>query len=130
MQRRRSNFTLTDDDDLTRAIAEIDQLLKEGDRSAEDEIYLDKLTDAVEAYENIHYPIASPPDDVMLRSLMEYRGCNEDSLATATGIHVGDIQAILSGVRTVGEHGNVLAAFFHVHVTVFDSIESASTRQI
>ena len=62
MADRRSDFTLIDDADLDRAIAEIDQLLTK-ERDEEDELYLDRLTDAVEAYEAIHYPIASPPDD-------------------------------------------------------------------
>lgn len=111
---------LGSDNELDEAIAMIDSLLDRDDLAADEEDYLDVLSDQVERYEREHHPMPAVSDADMLRHLMESRGLTQTELAAATGVVVSTISSILSGKRRINrQHIEKFATHFKVNPSVF-----------
>jgi HTH-type transcriptional regulator/antitoxin HigA len=110
---------IASDADLDRATAEIGELLML-DRDGAQEARLDALTDAVEAYEDEHYPMPPVSDAEMLRHLIEARGSSVGHVAASTGIDPARLEDVLAGRTPVGGLAVILGRYFHVSPAVFD----------
>src|SRR5262249_17529870 len=71
---------------LNRAIAMIDSLLDLAKRDADEEDYLDVLSDLVEKYEDEHDPMPPASGSEMLRFLIESQGTTQAKVAAETRI--------------------------------------------
>jgi len=112
------------DSDHDQAISMMDQVLKRGKLTTEEEDYLKVLSDLVLAYEDRTEPILPVPDDAMLRHLIESRAVTQAEVAKATGIAESTISAVLSGKRKLSRtHIGKLARYFHVSPDVFAFFE-------
>lgn len=105
---------------LDQAIAFIDELLDK-ERSVEEELYLDVLSDLVEKYETEAYPPEPVADAAMLAHLLEARGVTQAAFAKKASIAESTISAVLSGSRklTRAQIGRISAAF-NVPAGVFE----------
>jgi HTH-type transcriptional regulator/antitoxin HigA len=84
--------------ELDRAIEVIHSLVVR-DRIQEEDDYLDVLSDLVEQYEDIHYPMGPVSDAAMLQSLIEAKGITAEQVSRATKIPRATLSAILNGKR-------------------------------
>jgi HTH-type transcriptional regulator/antitoxin HigA len=106
-------------DKATHRLCALLSLNRRPTRAEDAEIRL--LTDAVEAYEDQHHPIPEPTAAALLSHLLEARDASPARLASATGIAVQDISAILSGLRGITRtESGAFAKFFHLDESVFD----------
>jgi antitoxin component HigA of HigAB toxin-antitoxin module len=81
------------------------------------------LTDAVEAYEELHYPIPEPSHAALIQHLVEARGITPARLAQDTRLSPKVISDTLRGRRELnGDEAAILAAYFHVERSVFEKI--------
>lgn len=105
---------------LAEAIERIDQLLARGKLTRSGQVYLDVLTDLVEAYESEHERIPDVSESDVLRLLMETHALSQPKLAVESGISQSTISAILSGKRLITRtHAIRLGRVFHVSPAVF-----------
>jgi HTH-type transcriptional regulator/antitoxin HigA len=106
--------------ELDRAITMIDALLDQANRNADEEDYLDVLSDLVEKYEDEHDPMPPVSGSEMLRFLIESQGTTQAKVAAETHIAESTISAVLAGKRELNrKHIEVLARHFHVSPAVF-----------
>lgn len=105
---------------LDGAIAFMDELL-DRDRTLEEEMYLDVLSDLVEKYETEAYPAAPVSDSEMLASILDSSGLTQSALARRVGIAESTISAVLNGSRklTRAQIGKI-AESFNIPAGVFD----------
>jgi HTH-type transcriptional regulator / antitoxin HigA len=109
--------------ELNRAIAMIDTLLDQDKRTADEEDYLDVLSDLVEKYEDEHDPMPPVSGAEMLRFLIESQATRQTEVASETGIAESTISEILAGRREMNrKHIEALSRHFHVNPTVFMSV--------
>jgi len=106
-----------------RAIAEIEKLLKKGDRiSAEEEHLLDLLSTLVEKYEDEHYPIEPSAPHEILQHLMEARGLKQKDMVRLFGSS-GRASEAINGLRPISKiQAKALSEFFHVSTDLFLSV--------
>jgi HTH-type transcriptional regulator/antitoxin HigA len=109
------------EDELDAATAVIHMLIDQDELSPPEDDYLDVLSDLVEAYEEVHYPMNPAPDADMLQFLLEAKGVTQTQAAKGAGIAESTISEVLSGKRklTRGQIGK-LARYFHVGPGVFE----------
>jgi HTH-type transcriptional regulator/antitoxin HigA len=108
------------DDELDAATALANKLAIRNDLTVEEQDYLDVLSDLIEAYERVHYPISDVSGPSMLRFLIECRGITQSELAKATGFTVSTISEILNEKRGIGrKHLEAFSKYFHVGPGVF-----------
>ena len=108
--------------ELDRAIAMIDSLLDRAKRDADEEDYLDVLSDLVEKYEDEHDPMPPASGSEMLRFLIESQGTTQAKVAAETRIAESTISEVLAGKRELNrKHIEALARHFHVSPAVFMS---------
>ena len=106
--------------DLDAATQVIDSIIDRGRLSRAELDYLDVISDQVEAYEDIAYPIRPLPHSEPLRFLMQKMGLSSAAVAKATGIAVSTISEVLSGKRKLNRRQiGKLAKYFHVGPGVF-----------
>jgi HTH-type transcriptional regulator / antitoxin HigA len=106
--------------ELDRAIAMIDVLLDQTERDADEEDYLDVLSDLVEKYEDEHDPMPTDSSAEMLRFLIESQGTTQARVAAETRIAESTISEVLGGKRELNrKHIEALARHFHVSPAVF-----------
>jgi HTH-type transcriptional regulator/antitoxin HigA len=109
------------EEELDRAIAVIDSLIDKKKLSPAEDDYLDVLSDLVEKYETVHYPILPVSDGEMLQFLIEARGATQAQVAKGAGIAESTISEVLSGRRKLNRRQiGKLAKFFHVTPSVFE----------
>lgn len=103
-----------------RAIAEIEKLLKKGDRiSAEEDRLLDLLSTLVEKYEDEHYPIEPSAPHEILKHLMEARDLKQKDIVHLFGSS-GRASEAINGLRPISKiQAKELAEFFHVSTDLF-----------
>ncbi len=119
-ENRRGTHPVVDEKDLDLAIAEIYRILDSDE--PQDAEYLDALSDAVEAYETVHYPMPAVSDAQMLAFLLENRGgVSTAEVASKTGVPDDELKAILAGSAPAAPHAEALALYFHVGAAVFTS---------
>jgi HTH-type transcriptional regulator/antitoxin HigA len=105
---------------LDEATAVIHSLIDRDSLSGPEQDYLDVLTDLVEAYEKVHYPIEPVPDAEMLRFLIGLRDLPQSQLAEEVGIAESTVSEVLSGKRKLNRRQiGKLARYFHVDPGVF-----------
>jgi antitoxin component HigA of HigAB toxin-antitoxin module len=118
-----SSVVIRSDHELDKTASRVCRLLSLGRPLTKgEEALLDALSDAIKAYESIHYPIPDPSDAALLAHLLDAREATPAQLAKATGIPLGDVRGILDGRRQIdpGRIGE-LAKFFKVDRSVFVS---------
>jgi HTH-type transcriptional regulator/antitoxin HigA len=109
--------------ELDRAIAMIDALLDQTERNADEEDYLDVLSDLVEKYEDEHDPMPPASGSEMLRFLIESEGTTQAKVAAEARIAESTLSEVLAGKRELNrKHIEALARYFQVSPAVFMSI--------
>ena len=113
---------LRSDADLRRATAVLEELATRKHRDADEEGYLDVLSDLVERYEEKHYAIDT--DSIghaeMLAHLIEAKGVSQANVSRATGIAPQTVSEILAGKRQIPKARiKILAEFFGLRPSVF-----------
>jgi HTH-type transcriptional regulator / antitoxin HigA len=108
------------DAEYDRAIAEIEKLLKKGDRiSTEEDHLLDLLSTLVEKYEEEHYPIGPAAPHEILQHLMEARGLKQKDIVHLFGSS-GRASEAINGHRPISKiQAKALAEFFRVSTDLF-----------
>jgi HTH-type transcriptional regulator/antitoxin HigA len=106
--------------ELGRATEVIDDLISRSERTADEDDYLDVLSDLVEKYETEHHPIPAASSVEVLRFLIDDRQTNQRAVALASGIQTSTMSEILAGRRRMNlEHMQKLATFLKVDIGVF-----------
>lgn len=106
--------------ELDAATVVVHELIDQDKRSKAEDDYLDVLTDLVEAYEEVHYPMEPVSGASMLAYCMELRNLTQAEVAKGAGIAVSTVSSVLSGKRKLTrEHIGKLAKFFNVSPGVF-----------
>ena len=115
------------DDDLEHAFASIAGLLKRQPAlSARESAYLGTLVEAVENYEDTHYPVPLASQASVLQHLMEAKEISQVQLASVVGIPPSVIAAGLAGTRRLSQRAvNKLADYFGVGPATFLSSEQS-----
>jgi HTH-type transcriptional regulator/antitoxin HigA len=109
------------DAELDEAIQVLDSLIDQDELTPPEDDYLDVLSDLVEAYEDVHYPIGPVSDADMLRSFLDSHRVKQSAVAKGAGITESTISEVLSGKRKLNRKQiGKLARFFHVDPGVFD----------
>lgn len=90
------------------------------DRTPEQDARLDAISDAVEAFEEEHYPTSAVSQGGMLRHCLDSREKTLADVAIATGISEADLGAVLGGTATfTPEQLATVSAFFKIDPGVF-----------
>lgn len=106
------------DADAALAVAVIDRLTDREALTAEEEDYLEVLSDLVADYEDEHEPEGTPAE--ILRGLIENQGVSQADVARGTGLSDATISHILVGHRPPSRRAMAaLAAYFKVDPGVF-----------
>jgi HTH-type transcriptional regulator/antitoxin HigA len=85
-----------------------------------DERRLQQLVGAIEAYEDVHYPIPEPSHAALLKHLLVAKP-GLKKLAMATRISVSELNDILRGKRQVSpKKAQALSGYFSVEPSVFE----------
>lgn len=106
--------------ELGRATEVIDDLISRPERSADENDYLDVLSDLVEKYEAVHHPIPAAPPVELLKFLIEDRQTSQRAVALGSGIQTSTMSEILAGRRRMNlEHIQKLSAFLKIDAGVF-----------
>lgn len=97
----------------------MDHLLARKRLDAGERIYLETLSDLVEAYEDQQHPISAPSDAEMLQHLLDAKGINAIQLSRDTGLAKSTISEVLAGKKRFSR-GMIrkLAEYFQVDVGV------------
>lgn len=100
------------------ALAEMETYIAKGfnNLTENEEARLSQLTDAVEAWEEVEYPLPLKPDIIgIIMQLMEERALKQTQVAKELNISSGFLSAILSGKKDVNlEVLKNLHAKFHI----------------
>jgi HTH-type transcriptional regulator/antitoxin HigA len=109
------------DEELDRAIAMIDELLAEPALDADEDDYMDVLSDLVKKYESTRHPMPPLSDAEMLRFLItDAKWVTQAQVAGDTGIPESIISEVLSGKRRLSRRNiGVLSRYFSVSPSVF-----------
>ena len=98
----------------------IDRLMASGRLTKGQELYMETLTQLVQAYEATHHAIELPSGLDALRQLLIEHGLNASALARLLGVHESMGSKILRGERSLTvDHIMVLAARFKVRPETF-----------
>jgi HTH-type transcriptional regulator/antitoxin HigA len=112
-------LSIRDDAHLAAALAVIDRLTGQAERSAAAAAYLAALTDLVETYESAHVVIPPTTGREALRYLMEENGLTQADLVPLLGTP-SVVSEVLSGKRRLAlTHIQRLAAYFGLPTDVF-----------
>jgi HTH-type transcriptional regulator/antitoxin HigA len=111
--------------ELDAATAVVHKLVTQKSLTKEEQDYLDVLTDLVEAYEDVHYPIPKTSGREMLRLLLEESGITQSKLAADIGVPVSAVNDLLSGKRKfLPKYVAALSSYFKVHAEAFLGTDS------
>lgn len=111
--------SIRDDAHLAEALAVIDRLVEQPQRSAAEEVYLGALTDLVETYEETHVAIPPTSGVEALRFLMEENGLSQADLVPLFGTP-SVVSEVLAGKRRLAlAHIRRLAAHFGLPADIF-----------
>jgi HTH-type transcriptional regulator/antitoxin HigA len=107
--------------DLDDAIAVVDSLLSRPEPlDDQEQDYLESLSNEVERYEAVAYPMPALSEAGLMRELMVARDATLSDVAAETGIAISTLSAILSGKRKFNlTHIRGLATYFGVDPGVF-----------
>ena len=111
---------ISSDMKLDQAIAMIDRLLARDLLAADEQDYLDVLSDLVEKYEDQRYPIEPVSGLDALRHLVESSGKTRATVALEAGLPESTLSEVLSGRRRLNtRHIGILARYFRIDPAVF-----------
>ena len=97
----------------------MDRILAKGKLDHGEELYLDALSDLVEAYEYNHETIEPASDADMLRHLMDAKGVSQVEVCSATGLPKSSLSEVLSGKKRFSRQMiRALAEYFQVDMAV------------
>jgi len=108
------------EDELDAATVVIHELIDQDTRTTAEDDYLGVLSDLVEQYEEVHYPMEEVTDAEMLAYLMEIQGRTQTDVARGAKIAASTVSEVLSGKRKLNRAQiGKLARYFHVGPGVF-----------
>jgi HTH-type transcriptional regulator/antitoxin HigA len=108
------------DEELDIATKLVNSLAVRADLTDDEQDYLDVLSDQIEAYERVRYPIPDVSGASVLRYLIESKGVTQTEVARGTKLASSTISEILNGKRGIGrKHLNAFSMYFHVDPGVF-----------
>jgi HTH-type transcriptional regulator / antitoxin HigA len=111
---------LRSDRDLDRAASIANALAIRDDLTQGETDYLDVLTDMIEKYEAIHYPVHHVSGVELLRYLLSEQGKPQAEVARDLGLSPSTISEILSGKRDFGrKHIEAFSRYFSVSPATF-----------
>jgi HTH-type transcriptional regulator/antitoxin HigA len=111
--------SIRDDTHLDEALAVLDGLMEQPQRSAAQEVYLGALIDLVETYETAHVVIPPTSGVDALRFLMETNGLIQADLVPLVGTP-SVVSEVLAGKRRLAlTHIRRLSAYFGLPADVF-----------
>ena len=111
---------LRSDRDLDRAAKIANALAIRDDLTQGETDYLDVLTDMIEKYEDIHYPVQDASGVELLRFLLSEQGKPQAEVARELGMSPSTISEILSGKRDFGrKYIEVFSRYFCVSPATF-----------
>ena len=111
---------LRSDRDLERAAGIANALAIREDLTQGETDYLDVLTDMIEKYEAIHYPVQDVSGVELLRFLLGEQGKSQAEVARELGMSPSTISEILSGKRDFGrKYIEAFARYFAVAPSAF-----------
>jgi HTH-type transcriptional regulator/antitoxin HigA len=112
--------SIRNDEHLHQAQNTLDSLFALGTLNADQEAYLEALSDLIEVYESHNVHIDSPDDATILTYLMGLKEISQSTLASETGIQKSTISEVLSGKRQLTrQHIARLAKYFGVGQNAF-----------
>lgn len=110
---------LRSDADYDAAVAVMNSLI-DGERSPDEEDYLQVLGSLVREYDEEHHALPAASQGDILRLFLDDRGISQAELARGTGIPESSISAMLKGTRGIGKNARAtLARFLEVEPTDF-----------
>ncbi len=111
---------ISSDMELDQAIAMIDGLLARDFLAADEQDYLDVLSDLVERFEDRRYPVERVSGLDALRHLVESSGKTRATIALEAGLPESTLSEVLSGRRRLNtRHISILARYFRIDPGVF-----------
>jgi HTH-type transcriptional regulator / antitoxin HigA len=106
--------------ELDAATEVIHELIDQDTRTVAEEDYLEVISQLVEQYEEVHYPLEEVPDAEMLAYLMEIQSRTQTDVARGAKIAASTVSEVLSGKRKLNRAQiGKLARYFHVEPGVF-----------
>jgi HTH-type transcriptional regulator / antitoxin HigA len=119
---------LRSDRDLERAAKIANALAIRDDLTQGETDYLDVLTDMIEKYEAIHYPVQDVSGVELLRFLLSEQGKPQAEVARELGMSPSTISEILSGTRDFSrKYIEAFSRYFCVSPATFLTEASLST---
>ena len=114
---------ITSEEELDQMTIEIDHLVSKGigesALSPEEDLLLDLLSNLIETYEDIHYPMPERTATDRLKFLMEDRGLKQSDLLPVFGSS-GITSEVVNGKRSISKaQARKLAEYFKVSVEMF-----------
>jgi HTH-type transcriptional regulator / antitoxin HigA len=114
---------ITNDEELDRFTAIVDNLAVKKDLSPEESRLLDLLSTLIEVYEDEHYSIPDAPPHVMIQGFMQDRGLRNKDLEPVLGSS-GVTSEVINGKRKPSKQQvKKLASFFGVPPEFFVSLD-------
>jgi len=108
------------DTDLNAAVDMVDRLLAQGALDADEQSYLEVLSDLIEQYEKEQHPMPPVSGAEMLRFLISQRDATLAQVSAATKVATSTLSSILNGRRKLTlAHIRAVAPFFGVAPEVF-----------
>ncbi|WP_459554990.1 helix-turn-helix domain-containing protein [Lacunimicrobium album] len=113
-------ISIGSDKQLDEAISRLNDLLARNSTDADENQYIDTLSDLIENYERNNIIFDEPSPDRMLRHLLTAQGITQQELANHTGIAKSTISEVLSGKRPISlQMIKKLATFFNISPSLF-----------
>lgn len=109
--------------ELDAATEVIHELIDQDTRTVAEDDYLEVISQLVEQYEEVHYPMGDVSDAEMLAYLMEIQGRTQTEVARGAKIAASTVSEVLSGKRKLNRAQiGKLARYFHVEPGVFSFV--------
>jgi HTH-type transcriptional regulator / antitoxin HigA len=98
----------------------IDRLLAQGGLAGDEEDYLDVLSDLVEKYEDVRYPMQPVSGLDALRHLVDSSGKTRATVAAEAGLPESTLSEVLLGRRPLNtRHIGIMARYFRIDPGIF-----------
>ncbi len=108
------------EEELAAATEVMQDLAIRDDLTLGEQDYLDILTNIIEAYEDVHYPMNEVSGLEILRHLIEESGKPQFEIAREVKIAASTISSILNGTRELNrKHIEAFAAYFRLSPEAF-----------
>jgi HTH-type transcriptional regulator / antitoxin HigA len=106
--------------ELDEALDIIDKIISKGEITDEEDNYINDLAEAIEAYEDIHYPMGKSTPASMICFLMDQHSLDNAKLALESGIPEADVVSLKTGQRIpTSAEADLLGKRFHCDSSLF-----------